>query len=90
MTNLLIVESPSKCSKIQGFLGSRWKVIATMGHIRALEASIDAIGLDRNFDAKYEFIKEKAKAIAQLKDSAKQATAVYLAADDDREGEAIA
>lgn len=90
MTNLLIVESPSKCSKIQGFLGSRWKVIATMGHIRALEASIDAIGLDRNFDAKYEFIKEKAKAIAQLKDSAKQATAIYLAADDDREGEAIA
>ena len=90
MTNLLIVESPSKCSKIQGFLGSRWKVIATMGHIRALEASIDAIGIDRNFDARYEFVKEKAKAIAQLKESAKQASAVYLAADDDREGEAIA
>ena len=90
MTNLLIVESPSKCSKIQGFLGSRWKVIATMGHIRALEASIDAIGIDRNFDARYEFVKEKAKAIAQLKECAKQASAVYLAADDDREGEAIA
>jgi DNA topoisomerase-1 len=90
MTNLLIVESPAKCSKIQGFLGSRWKVIATMGHIRALEASIDAIGIDRNFDARYEFVKEKAKAIAQLKECAKQASAVYLAADDDREGEAIA
>ena len=61
-----------------------------MGHIRALEASIDAIGIDRNFDARYEFVKEKAKAIAQLKESAKQASAVYLAADDDREGEAIA
>jgi len=90
MTHLLVVESPSKCSKIQGFLGSRWKVIATMGHIRALEASVDAIGIDRNFDAKYEFSKEKAKAIAQLKECAKTADVVYLAADDDREGEAIA
>jgi DNA topoisomerase-1 len=61
-----------------------------MGHIRALEASVDAIGIDRNFDAKYEFVKEKAKAIAQLKECAKQATNIYLAADDDREGEAIA
>lgn len=89
MTKLVIVESPAKCQKIQGFLGPGWKVIASMGHIRALEQSIDAIGLDRDFDPKYEFIKEKAKAIKQLKEAAADATQVYLASDDDREGEAI-
>lgn len=85
---LLIVESPAKCSKIQGFLGSGWRVIATMGHIRSLEEDIGAIGLDRDFEPRYQFMKEKAKAIAQIKDAAK-GTTVYLASDDDREGEAI-
>jgi DNA topoisomerase-1 len=89
MTNLVIVESPAKCQKIQGFLGSGWRVIATMGHIRALEENLDAIGLERDFEPKYQFIKEKAKAIKQLKDAAADATTVYLASDDDREGEAI-
>lgn len=89
MTNLVIVESPAKCQKIQGFLGPGWRVIATMGHIRALEQTLDAIGLDRDFDPKYEFIKEKAKAIKQLKECAKDASQIYLASDDDREGEAI-
>lgn len=90
MTNLVIVESPAKCQKIQGFLGTGWKVIASMGHIRALEQSLEAIGLNNNFDPKYEFIKEKAKAIKQLKEAASNASEVYLAADDDREGENIA
>jgi DNA topoisomerase-1 len=90
MTNLVIVESPAKCQKIQGFLGAGWKVIASMGHIRALEQSLDAIGLNNNFEPKYEFIKEKAKAIKQLKEAAATASEVYLAADDDREGENIA
>ena len=89
MTNLVIVESPAKCQKIQGFLGPGWRVIATMGHIRALEENLDAIGIDRDFEPKYQFIKEKAKAIKQLKDAAEDATTVYLASDDDREGEAI-
>jgi DNA topoisomerase-1 len=89
MTNLVIVESPAKCQKIQGFLGPGWRVIASMGHIRALEENLDAIGLDRDFEPKYQFIKEKAKAIKQLKDAAADATTVYLASDDDREGEAI-
>ncbi len=89
MTNLVIVESPAKCQKIQGFLGPGWRVIATMGHIRALEEGLDAIGLDRDFEPKYQFLKEKAKAIKQLKDAAEDATTVYLASDDDREGEAI-
>ena len=89
MTNLVIVESPAKCQKIQGFLGPGWRVIASMGHIRALEETLDAIGLDRDFEPKYQFLKEKAKAIKQLKEAAEGVTTVYLASDDDREGEAI-
>ena len=89
-TNLVIVESPAKCQKIQGFLGPGWKVIASMGHIRALEEDLDAVGLSRDFEPKFQFLKEKAKAIAQLKEAAQGIKKVYLAADDDREGEAIA
>jgi DNA topoisomerase-1 len=88
--NLVIVESPAKCQKIQGFLGAGWRVIASMGHIRALEHSLDAIGIHNNFEAKYEWIKEKAKAIKQIKDAAKDAKEVYLASDADREGHFIA
>jgi len=87
--SLLIVESPAKCSKIKGFLGPGWTVIATMGHIRALEETLDAVGLERNFEPRFAFLKTKAKAIAAIKDAAK-GRQVYLAADDDREGEAIA
>lgn len=88
---LVIVESPAKCSKIKGFLGDGWKVIASMGHIRALKSDLDAVGIDRDFEPQYEFMnKEKSKAIAGIKDAMKGCTQVYLAADDDREGEAIA
>lgn len=90
MTSLVIVESPAKCKKIQGFLGPGWQVIATMGHIRALEEDLGAVGIDRDFEPSYAFLKEKAKAIQQLRDAAKKANTVYLASDDDREGEAIA
>jgi DNA topoisomerase-1 len=90
MTNLVIVESPAKCSKIQGFLGQGWKVIASLGHVRRLKEELDAIGLDKNFEASWEWIKEKSKAIALIKEAAKSATRVYLASDDDREGEMIA
>lgn len=89
MSSLFIVESPAKCKKIQGFLGPGWTVVATMGHIRALDDNLDAVGIDRDFDAKYAFLKEKAKAIASLKDAAKGKTRIFLASDDDREGEAI-
>lgn len=90
MTSLVIVESPAKCSKIQGFLGQNFRVIATMGHIRALEQDLDAVGINRDFEPKYSFLKEKAKAITQLKDAASKASKIYLAADNDREGAAIA
>lgn len=88
--SLCIVESPAKCGKIQGFLGPGWKVVASMGHIRALEEDLSAVGLDRDFEARYTFIKEKGKALSALKEAAKGAGTIYLAADDDREGEAIA
>ena len=87
---LVIVESPAKCSKIQGFLGPEFQVVASMGHIRSLEESLDAIGLTTDFEPRFEFLKEKSKVQKDLKDAAKGKTVVYLAADDDREGEAIA
>ena len=90
--HLLIVESPAKCQKIRSFLGPDWTVLATMGHLRALEESLDAIGLPNRFQTPpaYHWLKEKAKAIQQLKDAKKEDTHVYLASDDDREGEMIA
>ena len=87
---LVIVESPAKCSKIQGFLGLGYKVIASMGHIRGLVPDLDSVGIQKNFEPTYEFSKEKAKAIANLRSSAKEADTVILCSDDDREGEAIA
>jgi DNA topoisomerase-1 len=87
---LVIVESPAKCSKIKGFLGDGYKVIASMGHIRALESDLEAVGIDKDFEPKFTFMKEKARAIADIKAAMKGCSQVYLAADDDREGEAIA
>ena len=87
---LVIVESPAKCSKIQGFLGLGYKVIASMGHIRGLVPDLDSVGIQKNFEPTYEFSKEKVKAIANLRSSAKEADTVILCSDDDREGEAIA
>ena len=89
---LLIFESPAKCKKIQGFLGSNWQVIATMGHIRALEEDITAVGLDRDFDPRYKWLHpEKTRAITQIRETAAKFSPsdIYLASDEDREGEAI-
>jgi DNA topoisomerase-1 len=90
MSNLVIVESPAKCAKIQGFLGFGWKVIASLGHIRHLKEDLKAIGLDKDFVSEWEWMREKAQTMQKLKDAAKEAQEVYLAADDDREGELIA
>lgn len=89
---LLIVESPAKCTKIQGFLGPGWRVIATMGHIRALKEDLDGIGFRTTWTPTYECLKEKSAAITQLRAQAKSLdpTDIYLGSDDDREGEAIA
>ena len=61
-----------------------------MGHIRALEEDLEAVGIDRDFEPRYQFIKEKSKTTRHLKEVAATASKVYIAADDDREGEAIA
>jgi len=92
--NLLIVESPAKCKKIQEYLGTGWRVQATMGHIRALKEELEGIGFDpkstvQRWAPVYESIPEKRDAIANLRKAAATAT-VYLGSDDDREGEAIA
>ena len=88
--HLVIVESPAKCKKIAGFLGPDFQVLATMGHIRALEEDLDAVGIDRDFEPRFRFLQEKAKAMKPILAAASGADIIYLAADDDREGEAIA
>lgn len=88
--NLVIVESPAKCKKISEILGPGFKVLATMGHIRALEEDLDAVGINRDFEPRFRFLKEKDRATAPILLAAKSAKTIYLAADDDREGEAIA
>ena len=94
-TKLLIVESPAKCKKIQEFLGSDWRVQATMGHIRALKEELEAIGFPKGghgaptWEPAYEPIATKRDAISNLRKAA-SGMEVYLGADDDREGEAIA
>jgi DNA topoisomerase-1 len=86
---LVVVESPAKCAKIQSYLGDGYKVQATMGHIRALEESLDSVGIDKGWEPTFAEIKTKKEAIAKLRAAAKGCE-VILAADDDREGEAIA
>jgi len=87
---LFIVESPAKCQKIRSYLGDGWKVIASMGHVRGLEESLDALGITAGWNPRFEILKGKTKAVKEIKDAAKGATEVWLGTDDDREGEAIA
>jgi DNA topoisomerase-1 len=83
---LVVVESPAKCGKIQGYLGPGYKVVATMGHIRALEESLDAVGLDTGWTPKYRELPTKKDAIGRLRAAAAGADEVIVATDDDREG----
>jgi len=85
---LVIVESPAKAKTINKFLGRGYEVKASMGHIRDLPKK--KIGVDeKTFEPKYEVLPDKKKAVTDLKKAAKGASAIYLAADPDREGEAI-
>lgn len=90
MTTLVIVESPAKCQKIQEYLGPGYKVLSSMGHIRALKQDLDAVGIDRDWTPSYEQMSSKASTIKKLKEVAANARNVILATDDDREGEGIA
>ena len=87
---LVIVESPAKATTIKKILGSKYKVEASMGHVRDLPKSQLGIDLDNNFEPKYINIRGKAELIKKLKADAKKADKVFLATDPDREGEAIA
>jgi DNA topoisomerase-1 len=87
--SLVIVESPAKCSKIQGYLGDGYTVKATFGHIRALDETLDAVGINTDWTPTFKDLDSKTDAIKALKTAAK-GKQVILATDDDREGEGIA
>ena len=87
--SLVIVESPAKAKTISKFLGSKYKVTASMGHIRDLPKSQIGVDIDNNYQPKYITIRGKGKLIDELKKEAKKSDSVYLATDPDREGEAI-
>src|SRR3974390_1603297 len=87
--NLVIVESPAKAKTIGKYLGKQYVVKASLGHVKDLPKKDLAVDVARGFEPKYEIIEGKKKLIQELKTAAKSADAVYLAADPDREGEAI-
>ncbi len=87
--NLVIVESPAKAKTIKKFLGSNYKIEASMGHVRDLPKSQLGVDPENDFEPKYITIRGKGELLAKLKKEAKKSTKVYLATDPDREGEAI-
>ncbi|MGP2658003.1 type I DNA topoisomerase [Malaciobacter sp. WC5094] len=90
MKNLVIVESPAKAKTISKFLGKDFKVMASMGHVRDLPKSKLGFDPEDNFKPKYLVSTDKKKVISDLKKEITKDTTIYLAADEDREGEAIA
>ena len=88
--NLLIVESPSKAKTIEKYLGSGWRVIASVGHVRDLVPENGSVDTQNNFKMRWQIMPGKEKQIKLITDELKKADAVYLASDPDREGEAIA
>jgi DNA topoisomerase I len=86
---LVIVESPAKAKTINKYLGKQYIVKASLGHVKDLPKKDLAVDVDRDFEPRYEVIEGKKKLISELKQTAKKVEDVYLAADPDREGEAI-
>ena len=87
--DLVIVESPAKAKTIEKYLGSGYKVTASMGHLRDLPKSKMGVDIDNGFEPQYIPVRDKKELINELKKEAKEAKTVYLATDPDREGEAI-
>ncbi|MEM0995887.1 MAG: type I DNA topoisomerase [Bacteroidota bacterium] len=87
--NLMIVESPAKAKTIEKYLGEDFVVKASFGHVRDLPKGDDAIDYDQGFTPKYEVLSDKKEVIRELKKLAKEVETVWLATDEDREGEAI-
>ena len=88
--NLVIVESPAKAKTIQKFLGNEYKVMSSFGHIRDLHKKDFSIDVENGFKPLYEIPEDKKEHVKKLKDEAAKADLVWLASDEDREGEAIA
>ena len=88
--NLVIVESPAKAKTIEKFLGSDYKVMSSYGHIRDLKPKSFSIDVDNDFAPIYEIPADKEDVVAALRKAASEAQTVWLASDEDREGEAIA
>lgn len=89
MANLVIMESPSKANTVKSYLGSNYKVIATVGHLRDLPKSSLGVDIENGFEAHYINIRGKGDIIKDIKKEAKNANKIFLATDPDREGEAI-
>lgn len=87
---LVIVESPAKAKTIERYLGKKYKVRASMGHVRDLPRSQMGVDVENSYEPKYITIRGKGPVLKELKSAAKKAKKIYLAADPDREGEAIA
>ncbi|MCC8097202.1 MAG: DNA topoisomerase I, partial [Eubacterium sp.] len=87
--NLVIVESPAKAKTLKKFLGSNYKIEATMGHVRDLPKSELGIDIENDFEPKYITIRGKGETLAKLRREIKSANKIYLATDPDREGETI-
>ena len=88
--NLVIVESPAKAKTIEKFLGKDFKVASSFGHIADLPSKELGVSLDGDFTPKYMVSSDKKKLVSELKSLAKKSETVWLASDEDREGEAIA
>jgi len=89
-TSLIIVESPSKAKTLKRFLGDKYHIEASVGHIRDLPKNDLGVDVDNGFKATYVASEDKKKVISQLKSLVKKSSTLYLATDPDREGEAIA
>lgn len=87
--NLVVVESPAKAKTISRFLGNEFKVLASMGHVRDLPKSKIGIDTEKDFSPTYSVSADKKKVVKELKDNLKSAEALWIATDEDREGEAI-
>jgi len=88
--NLVIVESPAKAKTIEKFLGKDFRVISSFGHIRDLSKKNLGIEIENDFNPDYEIPKEKVKVVNELRKAAKESRNIWIASDEDREGEAIA
>ena len=87
--NLVIVESPTKAKTIEGFLGKEYTVKASQGHVRDLNKNTLSVDIDNNFEPEYEIPDDKKALVAELRKLSKSADTVWLASDEDREGESI-